>query len=308
MNEALREQDKKAMLSEVASALADGLDAFAMVDPLADDSLIPQFFTLSPDLPYAPLFLETPLAHLLEATPYYCRIPSADDPYFAFLADLPTSWGFVAIGAVSLELSLAHWRSLLRVRSQTGVTHFRFYDGETLVPLGDSLTADEQGNLLGPHLTAHARGRRPGGSEASWHRLSRPGYPEQSARAVADAYSLRHPPWWVFTERHWQAFADRRPGILANNIAEYLFAEFPLQAGRQHGQTGLESFALAQIKRGMELGLTGSPALTAFVSCCLLRGEDFPAGSPLEKNFTPGMAEETLVPALQALCAKETMV
>lgn len=284
------------------TALQKGLHVTAVVDPLADDSLIPTFFTMSPHLPYEMLFSHSPLEHALKVTPYVIGIDSLADPFCRHLS-YSLGWGFFAVSSLPLQTSTAHWKSLLQIYSGDAVTHFRFYDTQIPYSLWSVFSEADAVDLLGPHLCLllpSGLAEQPE-DERRWAKLEHPFVAEPAA--IADRYTCRKSPWWHLTDKHWSAFKEQLPVIVAYNIKEFLFETYPLEAGAQHARTNLDEFCLRHFLRAESLGIKERETAKHFVACCMLVGENFPEGT--EISILPYAGQEAvLADKLRNLCEK----
>jgi hypothetical protein len=122
-----------------------------------------------------------------------------------------------------------------------------------------------------------------------------------------NAPRIVHPcPWYMFGERHAEAFRDGRALVIAHNLVFSLYGPDPRTPSPQPpGGESLLDFAVRHVERGLALGLCSEQALNLFVRCCLLCGDTFPnrEGQPAIRAFTPQvMNEDAAMSAMRTIC------
>lgn len=88
---------------------ADSFPFFGgVLNPLAREPIIQEFFTLAPSLPYYPLFQGTAYEGMPRHSPLLFSLPNPKHLFRRHLISLPPTWGFLWCGNASFELVKRH--------------------------------------------------------------------------------------------------------------------------------------------------------------------------------------------------------
>lgn len=267
-----------------------------VLDPGCHPQALAELYAMEPDTEKTLLFFNSPLEHMHELSPRIAAV-MPDSPMLEWLErHNPPGWGMVLASDAQAGEVLAHLRSLLLVKTDGKDVIFRIWDGRIVSRICMAMP-EEVPALLGPArlvLTCMSSG--------AWMRIDH-------APDEMNAPQIVHPcPWYMFGERHAEAFRDGRALVIAHNLVFSLCGPDPRTPSPQPpGGESLLDFAVRHAERGLALGLCSEQALGLFVRCCLLYGDSFPSreGQPAIRAFTPQVVnEEAAMAAMRTICTQ----